>query len=117
VSARALSLVAALAAPIFLTAAVAGWLFGVWPANPMTLGISTLAVICGPLLGMFHVATATQAAVVEEEAADERPVYTRPPVINVAEARARAFHNWRDKENPVIEQRERSRRASQYLRA
>ena len=38
-------------------------------------------------------------------------------MVNVAEARARAFHNWRDTNNAAIERRERERRASQYIRA
>ena len=42
---------------------------------------------------------------------------TAPAIINLSEARARAFHNWRDKNNEVLERRERERRASRYLRA
>ena len=35
--ARVLSLLAACASPIFMCAAIAGWLYGVWPANPYTM--------------------------------------------------------------------------------
>ena len=70
VNPRALALLAGFASPIFLIAAVAGWLAGIWPANPFTLGIAAVAVIAGPLLGMFHVATA-DADDREEEVTNE----------------------------------------------
>jgi hypothetical protein len=114
-SARTLSLLAAFASPLVLCAAVAGWLYGLWPANPLTLGLAAFAVCSGPLLGIYHVATADEAY--EDEELEVTQVLTPTPVVNVAEARARAFHNWRDKVNPVLERRERERRASRYLRA
>jgi hypothetical protein len=116
-SARSLSLVAAFASPLILCAAVAGWLSGAWPATPLTLGIAAFAVISGPLLGIFHVATADKHAHLEDD--DFEVVLTTPPapVVNLAEARARAFHNWRDTVNPAIERRERERRANRYLKA
>src|SRR4051812_12862232 len=96
VTARALSLLAAFASPLFLAAAVAGWLYGLWPATPITLGIAALAVVTGPLLGIYHVAATGEDD--EEEFTFEATaqVLTPAPVVNVAEARARAFHNWRD---------------------
>ena len=39
-------------------AAIAGWLFSVWPANPLTLGVAALLVMGGPVIGIVHVATA-----------------------------------------------------------
>ena len=56
-SPRSLALLAGSASPIFLVAAVAGWLAGVWPANPLTLGLAAVSVVAGPLLGMIHVGT------------------------------------------------------------
>ena len=38
VTSRALSLLAAFASPVFMAAAIAGWLYELWPANPLTLG-------------------------------------------------------------------------------
>ena len=63
---RALSLLAALAAPVFLVAAVAGWLYGVWPATPVTLGIAAFVVCGGPILAIYHVATEGRHERVEE---------------------------------------------------
>ncbi len=116
-TARALSLLAAFASPFFLCAAVVGWLYGVWPATPVTLGIAAFAVVSGPLLGIYHVAAGDGASddAFDFEATTE--VLKPAPVVNVAEARARAFHNWRDTSNAAIERRERERRASRYLRA
>src|ERR1044072_2396163 len=54
-SARSFSLLAAFASPLFLCAAIAGWLYGLWPATPLTLAIAAFAVISGPLLGIYHV--------------------------------------------------------------
>jgi hypothetical protein len=115
VTARALSLLAAFASPVFLCAAVAGWLYGLWPANPVTLTLAAVAVCSGPILGIYHVATGDTEP--EEEAVIEAPTFVATPVINVTEARARAFHNWRDANNEVLERRERERRASRYIRA
>jgi hypothetical protein len=98
-----------------MCAAIAGWLYGVWPANPATLGIAAFVVVSGPLLGIYHVATADEEE--DEVEVEVTPTFVREPVINLAEARARAFHNWRDSDNPVIARRERERRASQYIRA
>ena len=60
VTSRALALLAAFASPVFMVAAVAGWLFEVWPANPLTLGVAAFVVVGGPLLGIVHVATPTR---------------------------------------------------------
>jgi len=117
VTARALSLLAAFASPLFLCAAIAGWLYGAWPATPMTLGIAAFAVVSGPLLGIYHVALAREADEDDFIFEATTQVLTPAPVVNVAEARARAFHNWRDTNNAVIERRERERRASRYIRA
>src|SRR3954468_23874661 len=117
VTARALSLLAAFASPVFLCAAIAGWLYGLWPANPVTLGLAAFAVCSGPILGIYHVATGSGEPV-EDEDVSVAPVFVAAPaVINLTEARARAFHNWRDKNNEVLERRERERRASRYIRA
>jgi hypothetical protein len=99
---------------MFMIAAVAAWLFELWPANPMTLAISAVAVVGGPVLGMVHVHTAQEHG----------PVASAPPVAAVAapmpltqrEAAARAFHNWRDTVHPAIERRDRERRANRWLR-
>ena len=51
VTARALSLLAAFASPVFLCAAIAGWLYGLWPANPVTLGLALFCVSGGLAIG------------------------------------------------------------------
>jgi hypothetical protein len=139
---RALSLLAAFASPVFMCAAIAGWLFEVWPANPLTLGVSALLVMGGPILGIVHVATAdtwrddeaeasapaaarpapavarTARATHAAPAAATAPVRVPEPIILTAKAAdARRFASWRDTPNPAITRRERERRASRYLRS
>src|SRR3954451_16611673 len=70
---RALSLLAAFASPVFMCAAIAGWLYGVWPATPLTLGVSAFLVVGGPVLGLVHVATAR-----EHDEEDEAPTLVMP---------------------------------------
>ena len=99
-SPRSLALLAGLASPIFLAAAVFGWLSGFWPANPITLGIAAVTVIAGPLVGMFHVATADRDDYsdepVEITVAAATAKITPDPLVTPRAASARAFHNWRD---------------------
>ena len=130
VTSRALSLLAAFASPIFLAAAIGGWLYGIWPANPFTLAIPGIVVIGGPILGIVHVATAWECDDEPEEATAvlgvatlaprpaTAPVPARPslPLTPKADA-ARRFAAWRDQPNAAIEQRERARRASRYVRS
>jgi hypothetical protein len=98
-SPRALSLLAGLSAPVFLAAAIAGWLFGVWPATPLTFTVAAFVVCSGPLLGIVHVATADE----ERYEEDEPTVVLAPPVpapaplvLTPKAAAARAFMGWRD---------------------
>ena len=138
---RALSLLAAFASPVFLCAAIAGWLFEVWPANPLTLGVSALLVMGGPVLGIIHVATADtwQDDLEEDEVevtaptavlrtpaartaratqAAPAPVRVPEPIVLTAKAAdARRFASWRDTPNEAIALRERARRANQYVRS
>jgi hypothetical protein len=114
-SPRALAIFASVASPIFLAAAVAGWLTGFWPANPFTLALASAAVVAGPLLGMVHVATADEGFEDEPEITVTKVM--PDPLLTPSAVSARAFHNWRDSVNPAIERRERERRASQYIRA
>jgi hypothetical protein len=118
VTARALALLAAFASPVFMVAAIAGWLYEVWPASPLTLGVAAIAVIGGPVLGIVHVATADEEF--EEEAVTPRfvarPAAPQPVLLTPRAARAKAFHNWRDSVHPAIERRERERRASQWIK-
>jgi hypothetical protein len=119
-SPRALALFAGFASPVFLVAAVAGWLSGLWPANPITLGVAAVAVIAGPLLGTIHVAGADRQAGAPpaEQTTQSFIASIEPdPILTPRAASARQFHNWRDSSNPVLERRERERRANQYLRA
>jgi hypothetical protein len=125
---RALSLLAAFASPVFMCAAIAGWLFEVWPANPLTLGISGLLVVGGPIVGILHVATAKGRDEEDEDVVEEETVELAAPVLvrrsvpapllmtEKAVAAAR-FASWRDTPNPALEQRERARRASKYIRS
>jgi hypothetical protein len=130
-SPRALALLAAFASPVLMVAAIAGWLYGLWPATQLTLGISAFAVVGGPLLGILHVMTAKERDPAPEPAAPTvavrpgpaprtfvRPAPTRAPLPLTAQAMdARRFHNWRTQPHPAIEHRERERRASQYIRS
>ena len=119
VTARALALLAAFASPVFMVAAIAGWLYDVWPATPLTLGLAAIAVIGGPVLGIVHVATADEAFEDEEEVTPRfvaRPAAPKPVFLTPKAARAKAFHNWRDSVHPAIERRERERRASQWIK-
>ena len=125
VTSRALSLLAAFSSPVFMAAAIGAWLYGLWPANPVTLAISAFVVIGGPILGIVHVATAHEEY---EEAEEETvvlpvPVPVQRPAIHhsvtltpKADA-ARRFANWRDQPNAAIALRERERRASRYVRS
>jgi hypothetical protein len=130
VTSRALSLLAAFSSPVFMGAAIAGWLCGLWPANPVTLGISAFVVIGGPILGIVHVATAHED---DDEAEEETvvlpvpvPVQQRPPApvplhpsitLTPKADAARRFAAWRDQPHAAIALRERERRASQYIRS
>jgi hypothetical protein len=118
VTSRALALLAAFASPVFMVAAIAGWLYEVWPATPLTLGLAALAVVGGPVLGIVHVATADEDD--EEEQVTPRfvprPAAPQPVFLTPQAARAKAFHNWRDSVHPAIERRERERRASQWIK-
>jgi hypothetical protein len=124
VTSRALSLLAAFASPVFIAAAIGGWLYGIWPATPLTFGIAAFVVIGGPILGIVHVATAHEEddEVEEETIALPVPVVPQRPAIHHSVAltpkadAARRFANWRDQPNAAIALRERERRASQYVR-
>jgi hypothetical protein len=119
VTARALALLAAFASPVFMVAAIAGWLYEVWPATPLTLGLAAIAVVGGPVLAIVHVATADEEREHEEEVAPRfvaRPAPPQPVLLTPQAARAKAFHNWRDSVHPAIERRERERRASQWIK-
>ena len=122
---RALALLAAFASPVLMVAAIAGWLYGLWPATPLTFAISAFAVVGGPLLGIVHVMTADEPAVTVPAPARASPLALRPvrasqPVMQPAPlaltpnaASAAAFNNWRNQVHPGIAYRERERRASQ----
>jgi hypothetical protein len=118
VTSRALALLASLASPVFGVAAVVGWLYELWPANTLTFAVAAVAVIGGPVLGIVHVATASDES---DEPATEplfaaRPAASKPVFLTPQAARAKAFHNWRDSVHPAIERRERERRASQWIK-
>jgi hypothetical protein len=81
VTSRALAALAACLSPIFMIAAIIGWVAGLLPANPLTLGIAVAVVLGGPLLGIVHVATAWEPGV------DREPRRRRRAVAQVAEAR------------------------------
>jgi hypothetical protein len=93
-SSRTLSLLAYCASPIFMASAVAGWLAGLWPANPVTLGAAAALVAGGPFLGMLHAATAAERS--EPAPAPARPAAPPAPALPPRLAAARRFHAWRD---------------------
>jgi hypothetical protein len=92
-SSRALSLLAHGASAVFLVAEVTAWLTGLWPATPLTFGVSLGVVAIGPLAGMLHVATAAQA---RPEPASPPPAPEPAPAVPPRLAAARRFHAWRD---------------------
>ena len=115
VTARALSLLAAFASPVFMAAAIAGWLSGFLPATPLTLGVAAFLVIGGPVLGILHVATSGQ----DDEAFEDETVVVEEPPVPVAihrlpappieltprAAAAQRFAAWRDGPAPVLQRR------------
>jgi hypothetical protein len=114
VTARALSLLAAFASPVFMAAAIAGWLSGQLPATPLTLGVAALLVIGGPVLGIVHVASSRD----DEPAEEETLVVEAPPVpvaihrlpappieLTPRAAAAQRFAAWRDGPAPVLQRR------------
>jgi hypothetical protein len=109
---RALALLAAFASPLFMAAAIAGWLSETWPATPLTLTIASLAVIGGPLLGILHVTTAREdddepvLAVVTTPSGRKRKVPLDAVTVTPRLADARRFHNWRDRQHEAIARRE-----------
>ena len=122
---RALSLLAALASPLFLAAAVAGWLYGVWPATPLTFTLAAAVVAGGPILGIWHVTSTTEKDYIDADFVEEEPTAVfvataapeLPPIVDTPRAAAaRAFNNWRDKPNEAIAQRDRERRANAFVR-
>ena len=109
---RALALLAAFASPLFMAAAIAGWLSETWPATPLTLTIASLAVVGGPLLGILHLTTAREddgepmRAVVTTPSGRKRKVALDAVTVTPRLADERRFHNWRDKPNNAIARRE-----------
>jgi hypothetical protein len=114
---RSLAYLAAFASPVFMAAAIAGWLSGVWPATPLTFAVSAGAVIGGPLLAILHVLTAQ-----EDDYEAEAPTRRLPAAVPERRVRrialdavsltprlaaARQFQNWRDRPNEAILMRER----------
>jgi hypothetical protein len=115
---RALALLAAFASPLFMAAAIAGWLTDTWPANSLTLFVAACAVLGGPVLGIFHVATAREDDYVDDEQptlalVSIAPEPRRRRVAFDASAltprlmEARPFHNWRESQSDVLSRRER----------
>jgi hypothetical protein len=116
VTARALSLLAAFASPVFMAVAIAGWLSGHLPATPLTLGIAAFLVIGGPALGIVHVTTSRDA---DEDFEDETVVIEEAPPVPVAihrlpappieltprAAAAQRFAAWRDGPAPALQRR------------
>jgi hypothetical protein len=112
VTARALSLLAAFASPVFMAAAIAGWLSGQLPATPLTLGVAALLVVGGPVLGILHVATTRvdeEAPTVVEQAPPVPVAIHRlpPPPIELTPraAAAQRFAAWRDGPAPALQRR------------
>jgi hypothetical protein len=109
---RALALLAAFASPLFMAAAVAGWLSETWPATPLTLTIASLGVIGGPLLGILHLTTAHEdddepvLAVVTTPSGRKRKISLDAVTVTPRLADARRFHNWRDRPHDAIARRE-----------
>jgi hypothetical protein len=116
VTSRALALLASFASPVFGVAAVVGWLYELWPATPATFSLAALTVLGGPLLGIVHVATASEEIAEPEPRFVARPIAPQPVLLTPQAARAKAFHNWRESVHPAIERRERERRASQWIK-
>jgi hypothetical protein len=113
VTARALSLLAAFASPVFMAAAITGWLSGFLPATPLTLGVAAVLVIGGPVLGIVFIATTRDEAPEDETIVlEEAPVPvaihrlpTPPMELTPRAAAAQRFAAWRDAPAPVLQRR------------
>jgi hypothetical protein len=114
---RSLAYLAAFASPVFMAAAIAGWLTGIWPATPLTFAVSAAAVVGGPLLAILHVLT-THDDELEAETPTRALPLAAPPrrprrialdavTLTPRLAAARQFQNWRDRPNEAILMRER----------
>jgi hypothetical protein len=109
---RALALFAAFASPLFMAAAIAGWISETWPATPLTLTVASLAVVGGPLLGILHIATAREdhdepmLAVVTTPSGRRRKIPLDAVTVTPRLADARRFHNWRERPHDAIARRE-----------
>jgi hypothetical protein len=102
-----------------MLAAVAGWLTGHLPANPITFGIAAFLIVAGPLAGLIHVAMVRGDDDEDEEEEALEPTAVLPQVTRVIPrlapelpvkpelAAARAFHRWRDAAPPALEERAR----------
>ena len=99
-----------------MCAAIAGWLSGAWPANPYTLAVAGIVVIGGPLpaSGTRDGRRALRGS--RRRGGHAAGVRPRAGSSTDAEARARAFHDWRDADTrSSARARRASCRADQYI--
>ena len=98
-AAWALSFLSTLAGVAFAMGAIAGWVLGLWPATPLTLGVATTVVVGGPLLGALFRGSARAPAPPPRPpvvaAAPPRP-HPLPP-LTAEQAYARELLDWRDR--------------------
>ena len=119
VTARALSLLAAFASPVFMAAAIAGWLYGFLPATPVTFGIAAVLVIGGPIVGIVHVMTSDEYEYEDEFETEAVVAMPAPPVpvaihrlpvpqleLTPRAAAAARFAAWRDLPGPALQRRD-----------
>jgi hypothetical protein len=106
-AARALAWLAGLASPVFVAAAIVGWLRHLWPATPLTFAIAAVAVLAGPVLALAHLATVRDDEPAERPPAPAPPPPPRPArrppaharpawAMTPARARSLAFLAWRE---------------------
>jgi hypothetical protein len=90
-TAWALSFLTTLASVVFAMAAIAGWVFGVWPATLLTLGVAAAIVVGGPLAAALHFSATRRRLGVPARRAAPRRVRTRtaaPLALGAPPARA-----------------------------
>jgi hypothetical protein len=104
-TAWALSFLTTLASVVFAMGCIAGWMLGVWPATPLTLGLAAAVVVGGPLLAALFRGSSRPEMPAPRTLPAPRPPATpaplparRPlPPLSAEQAYARELLDWRDR--------------------
>jgi hypothetical protein len=104
-TAWALSFLTTLASVVFAMGCIAGWVLGLWPATPLTLGVAAAAVVGGPLLAALFRGSSRAEAPAARALPAPRPVAAPAPLpargtlppLTAEQAYARELLDWRDR--------------------